>query len=254
MPEITSTRHPLVQHLVRLRLESAYRYQCQTLFFEGAKPIQELSTYIKKIAYTADYENIAAQLPGEKWKINRSILHKISAVPSPEGIIAEMEMPSFRPLEKAKYVVAFDKISDPGNMGTLLRTALAFNWDTVFLLPGGCDCFNEKVLRAARGAHFKIQLSQGTATDLQTWVQTENVQPLVAELRGKHPETISQSLKKLLVLGNEAHGASKKIHSFCQSVALPMSGEIESLNVAVAGGILLYLFSNQGARNLNEEF
>lgn len=238
---ISSLQHPLVKHLVKLRADSTYRYEHQSLVLEGLKPIQEMSSSLIKLFYTADYASQAFNFSGEKWQITESILRKISGMTAPEGIIAVIRMPSFVELGKAKHVLALDGINDPGNMGTLLRTALALGWESVYFLPGCCDPFNEKVMRAARGAHFKLLLAKGSVDELKKWVRTENVQPLVADLEGKEPEHFSAAPKRLLVLGNEAHGASPAISKFCQPVTIPMSGKMESLNVAVAGGILLYL-------------
>jgi len=114
-----------------------------------------------------------------------------------------------------------------------------------FFLPGGCDPFNEKVLRAARGAHFKIALARGTTEDLRLWVESNHVQPLAADLHGIAPEKIPLETKRVLVLGNEAQGISKAVKEFCTPVTILMPGEMESLNVAVAGGILLYMLSRK---------
>ncbi len=241
---ITSLQHPLVKHFVKLRTDHDYRYEHQALVFEGLKPIQEVSSLITKVLYTSNYASVALSIPGEKWQITDAVLRKISGMTSPEGMIAEIRMPAFVSLDKTKQVLALDGISDPGNLGTLLRTALALGWETVYFLPGCCDPFNEKTLRAARGAHFKLTLARGSAEELQQWVQIEKAQALVADLKGKAPHSIPAASQRLLVLGNEAHGASLAVKNFCQPVTIPMPGEMESLNVAIAGGILLYLLSN----------
>jgi len=238
---LTSLQHPLVKHLVRLRTDHAYRHAHQCLLLEGLKPIQEIPVAIHKILYTSAYASYASSMRGEKWHIEEKLLHKISGMRSPEGILAEVQMPSFVSLNKMKQLLALDGVSDPGNTGTLLRTAVALGWDGAYFLPGSCDPFNEKALRASRGAHFKLALAKGTVDELHQWVKEEDVQPLVADIKGKLAETIFPPLRRLLVLGNEAHGASEAIRSFCAPVTIPMQGSMQSLNVAVAGGILLYL-------------
>lgn len=241
---LESLQHPLVKHLVKLRVDSHHRLEHQALVLEGLKPIQEVSSQITKLLYTPAYASYATTLPGEKWQVTEAILNKISGMTSPEGILAEIRMPAFVLLDKAKQVLALDGVSDPGNMGTLLRTALALGWEAVYFLPASCDPFNEKALRAARGAHFKLALAKGTPEQLQQWVKANNIQSLVANFKGKMPENVPVTPNRLLVLGNEAHGASTAVQQFCQPVTIPMPGEMESLNVAVAGGILLYLLSN----------
>lgn len=241
---ITSLHHPLVKHLVKLQNDNDYRHHNQKVVLDGLKPVQEVSSYITKLLFTKEYASYASSLPGEKWEVTEGILHKISGMVSPEGILAEVQMPHFGSLDKAKKVLALDALNDPGNLGTLMRTALALGWDAVFLLPGTCDPFNKKVIRAARGAQFKITLIKGTSDELCQWGEKNGVQSIVADLKGKSPELLTPAKKRLLVLGNEAHGASDKIHQFCSPVTIPMPGEMESLNVAIAGGILLYFLSD----------
>lgn len=243
---LTSLQHPLVKHLVKLRADSNYRYEHQALVVEGVKPIQEISSHIQKLLYIPSYASLASSFSCEKWEVTDAIVNKISGMVSPEGVIAEVRMPSFVSLDKARLVLALDGISDPGNMGTLLRTALALGWDAVYFLPGSCDPFNEKTVRAARGAHFKLSLAKGNAEQLHEWIKRNYVQSVVADIKGDVAESLPTSRRRLLVLGNEAHRASVAVRQFCQPVTIPMPGKMESLNVAVAGGILLYLLSHKG--------
>lgn len=241
---ITSLHHPLVKHLVRLRTERSYREQCRTLLFEGAKPIQEMLSSVTRLLYTPSYAAIAHLFAGEKWETTSAVIHKISGLPQPEGIVAEMAQPLFGSLERARRVLALDGLADPGNVGTLLRTAVAFGWDTAYFLPNGCDPFNDKVLRAARGAHFKLSLVHGSADTLSQWAHQSEVCAFVADLHGDPPPPIPSTQRCLLVLGNEAHGPSPEMQTFCHPLSLPMPGPMESLNVAIAGGILLYCLSS----------
>lgn len=243
--KITSLQHPLVKHLVKLRLDGTYRDEHHSLIIEGLKPIQELSSYVINLFFTAEYSSYVDSIQAEKWLITDAVLKKISGMTSPEGIVAEIKMPTFVSLGKSKRVLALDGINDPGNLGTLLRTALALGWESIYFLPGTCDPFNEKSLRAARGAQFKLSLIQGSADELKQWVKMNRIPAYVADVMGTPPNLLEESSSCLLVLGNEAHGASEEVRNFCLPVTIPMPGEMESLNVAVAGGILLYLLSNQ---------
>jgi RNA methyltransferase, TrmH family len=242
---LTSLQHPLVKYLVKLRTDKTYRYLHRRVLLEGLKPIGEISHLVLQLFYIKSYASAVDALPGEKWEVTQAILDKISGTTSPEGVIAEIQMPPFGTLKNARWVLALDEINDPGNLGTLMRTALALGWETVFLLPGSCDPFNEKVLRSARGAHFKLTLVQGTVADLEQWIKEKQAQALAADLHGVQPEQIASADRRVLVLGNEARGISVPIARLCQLVTVPMSGYMESLNVAVAGGILLYLFQRR---------
>jgi TrmH family RNA methyltransferase len=240
---ITSLQHPLVKHLVKLRTDSYYRYEQQSVVIEGLKLVRELQGWIKKLIYQEGIERpIAAR---EEWVVTEALMKKISGMQASEGIIAEMEMPPFSSLTGLQSILALDGINDPGNMGTLLRTALALGWEGIYLLPNSCDPYNEKTVRAARGAQFKLSLMRGSVEELLAFRQAQQMQALVADLAGRSPEQCQTSSRCLLVLGNEAHGASPEIIKHFTKVAIPMPGNMESLNVAVAGGILMYVLKQQ---------
>lgn len=236
--EISSLQHPLVKHLVKLRHDSDYRYEQRSVVIEGLKPVYELRHLIKKLIYQNGVD-LNFSTP-EEWVVTEAVMKKISGMQSSEGVIAEIEMPPFVSLNHLDTVLVLDGINDPGNMGTLLRTALALGWKGVYLLPNSCDPYNEKTIRAARGAHFKLPLAFGTVEDLITLLKTEHKQAFVADLDGIVPEACEITSHCWLVLGNEAHGASPELKKVCTKVTIPMPGNMESLNVGVAGGILMY--------------
>ncbi|SPJ31581.1 unnamed protein product [Candidatus Protochlamydia amoebophila UWE25] len=237
---ITSLQHPFVKHLVKLRENSRYRLEHKALILEGSKPIREVLSFVKKIIYTSAYAPYLTFEGFEKWQVTEGIMKKISGNSTPEGVIAEIQMPPFSSLKQAQNILVLDGINDPGNLGTLMRTALAFGWNGIYLLPTSCDPYNEKVLRSARGAHFKIPLRRGNINELELLAKQGNFQTLVADLKGQILKSTVSKKRKILIMGNEAHGPSPEVFKFAEPICIPMSGEMESLNVAVAGGILLY--------------
>lgn len=139
--------------------------------------------------------------------------------------------------------------------GTLLRTAVALGWDACFLLPGCCDPFNDKALKAGRGAAFKLPMAQGAWPDLKEVMQVHEMQCYGAgpdkseadtdiQLRSdpasstQRPETASCPL--CIILGSEGQGLSKTAVAESRPLAIPMSGAMESLNVSQAGAILMF--------------
>lgn len=239
---ITSLQHPQVKHWVKLRTDSRYRREEKTLIIEGIKPILELPLKLIKRVIQLPTVNILAEQEIERWVVTEEILKKVSGMSSSEGVFAEVEMPRVKGLQDCKAILALDGISDPGNLGTLLRTALAFGWQGVYLLHNCCDLYNEKVLRSARGAHFKLPIIVGELDDLNKLMHENKMQCLVADVEGAPPEAFDvKDAKRILVLGNEANGPSQEILNIGKKVTLPMSGEMESLNVAIAGSILMYL-------------
>lgn len=246
MKEIASLQHPLVKHWTKLQSDSAYRKEQKTLLLEGKNCLQDVMKMhrAKRLIVTHPEKILQAHKADEVFLVTEAIIKKITQVESPEGILAEFPMPQMQPLTKVNRLLVSDRIQDPGNMGTLLRSALAFGWDGLFLLPGSCDPFNSKAVRAAKGATFDLPLFFGTWQELQAICQNNDLNLVVADLEGEPPSHFSPE-KMALVLGNEANGANVPPNIPKQQVKLSMQGPMESLNVAVAGSILLYLFQGR---------
>lgn len=240
--EITSLQHPLVKHLAHLRQNRDYRYEHRSVVLDGIKPVTEIAASHKiKTILACSPTMIPKGIKAKDVVIcSEAIMHKISGMVSPEGLIAEFEMPKEATLKGTKYVIAFDNINDPGNLGTLLRTALAFGWEGAFILGETCDPYNDKALRASRGATFRLPIRHGTWEELQKLAKDNKMKAVVADTNGEDLDTYKAKGSCLLVMCNEAHGPSPEIAQFCEKIHIPMPGEMESLNVAVAGGILMY--------------
>lgn len=167
------------------------------------------------------------------------------------GEYKEEIYPNWFPLPNRLLVL--DGIQDPGNLGTLLRSAMAFRWNAVFLLPGCCNPFNEKALRAARGASFQLPIICGSWSHLEALTKRFQMRLLAGhpENHGEASHQISLLSAELadslagrplcLVLGSEGEGLSQQALESCELISIPMAGIFESLNVSVAGGIFLYM-------------
>ena len=155
----------------------------------------------------------------------------------PPKIIAELEMPSESVLEGLNWVLALDRLQDPGNLGTLFRTALALGWEGVFLIGDTVDPFNDKALRASQGASLFLPRRSGTSEEFQKWIHAQKL-PAVAADSGGGP--IPKLPRGCLILGQEGEGLDPALKEAYPACCIPMKGDVDSLNVAVAGGILLY--------------
>lgn len=240
---ITSLQNDLIKYLVKLRVNRDYRYEHHRVIIEGKKCVEEISKTHPLIKVFATNQTQLENTPAEShFLVPDHILQKISGTHNPEGIIAEIDMPPFVTTPDISRLLILDEINDPGNMGTLIRTALAFGWKGIFLLGHCCDPYNDKALRAAKGATFRMPLSKGTAECLKQLMDNSQNKThlLAADLKGKPAPQISVSDHCMLVLGNEANGISKEIAKLAELVSIPMQGPMESLNVSVAGAILMY--------------
>ncbi|KAF5738043.1 TRNA/rRNA methyltransferase family protein [Tripterygium wilfordii] len=146
-------------------------------------------------------------------------------------------------------ILVLDGIQDPCNVGNLIRSAVTFRWGGVFLLPGCCDPFNEKALRASQGASFQLRIVSGSWNDLEALENEFQLQMLAGHSDSdgemRRLSSLSQGFTESVVdvplcfvLGSEGLGLSEKSRQKCELVSIPMAGKFESLYVSVAGGIL----------------
>jgi TrmH family RNA methyltransferase len=159
---------------------------------------------------------------------------------TPQGILGVFPWPALPvPVAPGLLLVA-DGWQDPGNLGTLIRTAAAANLDALILTPGTVDPFNPKVLRAGMGAHFRLPLLWGDWKRLPE--QFPDLQIVVADAAGEvFYDTFDWTQPTLLVVGGEAHGPHQRVHTLPHTtVAIPLARGVESLNAAVAASILLF--------------
>lgn len=242
---ITSLQHPSVKHLVKLRHNRDYREEHGSAVIEGVKMVSEVCQSIApKSIFVLDKSLIPPGLkPGPVVIVSEEVLAKITGTPAPEGIVAEVPIPAQASLKGMKRLIALDGVNDPGNMGTLLRTALALGFEGAFLFHDCCDPCNDKALRAAKGATFRLPMRSGTWAELKAIAADEKLSLFAADLDGKPaPETrFPEAL--ILVLGSEAHGLSLEAREGCHKITIPQRDAIDSLNVAVAGGILMYVIA-----------
>lgn len=247
MKEISSLQHPLVKHLVKLRQNSDYRIDHHAIVIEGIKVIQEISkSQPFKTIVTTHPDLIPKNAKAdETFIVTPEIIQKISGLKNSEEILVEVAMPKPSDLKNKKYIIALDRINDPGNLGTIIRTSLALGWDGLFFLDESCDPYNDKALRASRGAIFHLPTAKGSWKDLQKIIVDNKLKALVADIKGKPFREVSSTEGIVLVLGNEAQGPSKEALSACSPITIPMPGEMDSLNVSVAAGILMHGLRHQ---------
>ncbi len=237
---ISSLQHPIVKHLKKLVLQRSYRYEQQSLVIFGAKMIREAA---KQITIRRLFVDDAAKLPKinaqEFYQVNKEIFHKISDMPNPEPIAAEIAMPSYSSLNAEQFILVLDQIRDPGNLGTLFRSALAFNVEGVIVLSSTVDPYNDKSLRASKGAVLQIPFWEMSEEEWLTFIDHNLFNVYAADTSGKDFIKSDFQFPLMLVLGNESQGISSAIKKTCHLTSVPMNRATESLNVAIAGSILL---------------
>lgn len=173
---------------------------------------------------------------------------RYAATEAPQGVIVVADIPhasleTLDPLAPRSILLAVDAVQDPGNLGTLIRSAEAFALDAVLVLAGSVDPWNPKCVRAAAGSSFRISIVSGAPGDALSGLREAGYSILGASARGE-PLSSPAPSKAVLVVGNEGAGLSAEVEAHLDSqVAIPIPGRAESLNVTAAAAILMYELS-----------
>lgn len=238
--QLFSLQNPLVKHFCRLKDDRGYRLSSGSFLVEGRKMVAEALTRLCVKAVVATDEALLPQ--GVKgYVVTEALLKKMSSHTNPEGIMAEVAFSSVQVLTNESYLLVLDNVQDPGNVGTLIRTALALGWEAVVLVGTTADPFSPKALNAAKGATFRLPIVTMTAKELAAYCQNK-ITLVAADSKGK---AFQKRGPAALILGNEGHGLSPEMAALAsEKVAISLKGDMESLNVAIAGAILLYGLKN----------
>lgn len=239
MLEILSKNNQKVKEACALKMKKV-RQEKGLFLMEGIKNLDMALKYgsVKQIFTSIGLPKLKQDI--ECYKVNDEVLNKLANSENPEGVVFVCEQLKPRK-DKSQYhkIVYLDQINDPGNLGTILRTAVAFNFDAVILSKSSVDLYNEKVIAASKGAIFLVDAFYD---DINNY--TDRRQLIVSALDDAIPLSKCQKPKDfVLVLGNESHGVSSEIIKLANTVVkIEMNDAIDSLNVAIAGGILMNYF------------
>ena len=174
------------------------------------------------------------------------LLASLSDTETSQGIMAVLGDEKPQSVRTLNFVLIADAIRDPGNLGTLIRTAEAAGFEAVFLAPNTVDAFAPKVVRAGMGAHFRVPLYEVTWSEIQIQANTYHWSVYLAEMQGQSCWEKELKPPLALIVGGEAQGASADARRLAnQAISIPMRGKAESLNAAVAGAVLMFEVARQ---------
>lgn len=210
---------------------------------EGDKVVRELLTSnlpVNKVYAVSDWISVYGHLvsPDQLEEVSAKELERITEHRTPNGVLAVAPLPrSQEQLPDTGWILALDRIRDPGNLGTLLRTADWFGLSAVVLSPECVDPWNSKVIQSAMGSLFRLPIIHKA---LDALITESGLQAFGADAGGKDYRQVQLPSAGILVIGNEARGLDPAVApSLDQILQIPGQGEAESLNAAVAGGILM---------------
>lgn len=251
---ISSLANAKVKYVRRLQAEKRFRLRENVFVVEGTRWITELIQlervpeivfYTDEWLDTADNKPILQQLAGTKQAVTAEVMQAMSDTQTPPGILAVLPDQLLPWPENPTLLLVLDRITNPGNLGTMLRTAGAAGVDGVILGPGCVDAYNPKAVRGGMGAHLRLpfrtadwpeikQLVAGTAV----WLAAADGESSYTAVPWTQPST--------LIIGGEASGAGTQAHQLATApIAIPMHAATESLNAAIAAAVILFEATRQ---------
>jgi RNA methyltransferase, TrmH family len=255
--KITSSSNPKIKEVMDIKRRKS-RAEHASFIIEGPHLLEmaiAANTSISEVFFTEIFsrkeegQRILRQLSNctaRIYEVAVHLLHKLSETETPQGIIAvathgSLPLNGLR-LRDNPLLVVSDGIQDPGNLGAIIRTADAAGADGVVILPGSCDVYMQKVIRATAGSLFNIPVVYAAVDELLDWLHAHKIN-LAVMASGAEASFFEADLDKpvALIFGNEAHGVQEDLKKAADMVlSIPIYGRAESLNVAAAAAVCLY--------------
>jgi RNA methyltransferase, TrmH family len=174
-------------------------------------------------------------------QVSHNLMKSLSDTETPQGILAVLQISNLPISNSLDFILIPDQIRDPGNLGTLLRSAAAVGVQAVLIPPETTDAFAPKVVRSGMGAHFRLPNHSMTWEEIERMCRSANLQVYLADMDGQSCWETDLRQPLALIIGGEAEGASKEAQKLAnQKISIPMLGKIESLNAGVAGSVLMF--------------
>lgn len=239
---ISSLHNGLVKKVAQLTTSKSFRDKEKLTVVEGKNLLTDLLKVKPASMLFVTEENLREAGPCDRlFLVTKEVMKKMTSVEAPEGMLALFPILTSA-LEKIESpLLILDGLQDPGNVGTLLRTASAFHVSHCVAIEPCCDLWHPKVMRSAKGAHyFFSSLSLSTWEELLPFLQKKQVSLLVADLKGIPIQALKVPHTWALVIGSEAHGPTIPTGALATYFTIPMRSTIDSLNAAQAGAIALY--------------
>ena len=255
MKEITSPQNTYIKQLVQLKDKSRERKKTGTFLIEGAREISlalkggyELETILfYPELFLKEKLNDFAPHPFDTIEISKEVYQKLAYRDTTEGIIAiakakNNDLKDLMIVAEHPLILIAEAPEKPGNIGAILRTADAANVDAVIIANPKTDLYNPNIIRSSVGCVFTNTIATGTTNEIITFLKEQKIHIYCAALQASvnyHTQDFTKSAA--IVVGTEATGLSKEwLENSSQNIIIPMQGEIDSMNVSVAAGILIF--------------
>lgn len=247
---ITSSQNSKIK-LVRALGRAKERREANAFVVEGVRLVEEavLSNWGLRFALYDETLSERGNAQVERLKssgvdvemISTGLMESLSETDTPQGLLAVLEFKQLPITTSPNFVLIPDQIRDPGNLGTLLRSAAATGVQAVLMPPETTDAFAPKVVRSAMGAHFRLPVHSMMWEEIEQICKSAYLQMYIADMDGVSCWDMDLRQPLALIVGSEAEGASEQARKLAsQQISIPMAGNVESLNAGVAGSVLMF--------------
>lgn len=246
---ITSTSNETIKYFISLN-DKKTRMNAKRFIVEGYHLVNEASkTNLLEAIISTDEKELKKINNVKRYLVNDAIINKIATTKNPQNILGIVKMldhniTNLLPIIKGNKtkLIMLDDVNDPGNLGTIIRTAAGLGYDGIIMSPNTVDLYNEKVIRSTQGVMFKIPIIKANLQEIIKMLKKEKVFCIGTALtNAKDVKHITKKDKFAICLGNEAKGISKEVlDNMDENVKIAMKNDVESLNVSIAAGIIMY--------------
>lgn len=246
---ITSTSNETIKYFISLN-DKKTRMNAKRFIVEGYHLVNEASkTNLLEAIISTDEKELKKINNVRRYLVNDAIINKIATTKNPQNILGIVKMldhniTNLLPIIKGNKtkLIMLDDVNDPGNLGTIIRTAAGLGYDGIIMSPNTVDLYNEKVIRSTQGVMFKIPIIKANLQEVIKMLKKEKVFCIGTALKNaKDVKHITKKDKFAICLGNEAKGISKEVlDNMDENVKIAMNNDVESLNVSIAAGIIMY--------------
>ena len=248
---ITSSQNPKLKLVRALQGRPKERSEAGAFLAEGVRLIEEALSAEWPIRFVLYSDGISerglvlvSKLRNAGFEVDDvagDLLQAVSETENSQGILAVLELSNLPIPDQPNFILIPDQIRDPGNLGTLIRTASAARVQAILLPPETTDAFAPKVVRAGMGGHFWLPIHTMEWDEIERVSKGAGLQMFLADMYGQTCWEADFSVPLALIIGGEAEGASQQARELTNSiVSIPMPGEAESLNASVAGAVLMF--------------
>lgn len=248
---ITSNHNPRIKYVRALQGRTKERRDAGAFVVEGVRLVEEAvnSNWGFQFALYDEKLNERGRLLIESLtsrgvdveEVSPDVMKALSETETPQGILAVLELTELPLPNHPNFILIPDQIRDPGNLGTLIRTAAAAGVQAVLLPPDTTDAFAPKVLRSGMGSHFRLPIVSKNWDEIRQFCESANHQIYLADMDGQSCWETDLRQPLALIIGSEAEGASESARGLATGkISISMNNKIESLNAGVAGSVLMF--------------